>query len=299
VVAALAADLAVNNGPNGATAIAPSEIEMLEPTTRNETIALLERMTSESRSEQRRDRVELAGLGFHWPNASMTHGLDQTLGYNPLRLKLYSEATGAGDTAGLPDQRKFTPLMPSYRSPLADLLGLRFIATGVPIEQIDPSLEPGDVTLLARTKDGFIYENPRALPRVIYAHAALQSDFADLLETGRWPQADLATTVLLERPVAPAPRRPGTVRIVSYTNTRVTVEADGPDGGWVVLNDVWHPWWFAEVDGRPADLVRANVLFRAVEVPQGRHRVTFEFRPLAGAFREVRAALAWGGVARP
>lgn len=294
LVAALTGDLALNNGPNGATAIAPSAVEMLDPATRNETIALLERKTSETHSEQRRDRVELAGLGFHWPNATMTHGLEQTLGYNPLRLRLYSEATGAGDTAGLPDQRTFTPLMPSYRSPLADLLGLRFIATGVPIEQIDPRLAPGDMTLLARTRDGFVYENPRALARVFYAHAAIESNFAEMLATGHWPQADLATTVLLERSYPALPRRGGSARIISYTNTRITVEADGPDGGWVVLNDVWHPWWFAEIDGRPAELLRANVLFRAVEVPQGRHRVTFEFRPLAGAWAELRTALARG-----
>jgi hypothetical protein len=209
-------------------------------------------------------------------------------------LSLYCDATGAGDTSGLPDQRKFTPLMPSYRSPLADLLGLRFIATGVPIEQIDPRLATGDMTLLARTRDGFVYENPRALARVLYAHATIESNFAELLATGHWPQADLATTVLLERAYPEILRRRGSARIISYTNTRITVEADGPDGGWVVLNDVWHPWWFAEIDGRPAELLRANVLFRAVEVPQGRHRVTFEFRPLAGAWAELRTAFARG-----
>ena len=50
------------------------------------------------------------------------------------------------------------------------------------------------------------------------------------------------------------------------------------------LNDVWQPWWFADVDGAPAQMLRANVLFRAVAVPPGRHRVSFMFRPLAGAW---------------
>ena len=91
------------------------------------------------RDDTRRDRIELAGLGFHWPNASLTHRLENTLGYNPIRLALYSQATGAEDHVGLPDQRKFTPLFPSYRSTLANLLGLRFIVTGAPIETMDPS----------------------------------------------------------------------------------------------------------------------------------------------------------------
>jgi hypothetical protein len=109
-----------------------------------------------------------------------------------------------------------------------------------------------------------------------------------MLADGIWPAADLRSTVLLERPpTAVASRRPGRARIASYRNTEVKLEADSPDGGWVVLNDLWHPWWFAEVDGRPAELLRVNVLFRAVAVPPARHTVRFIFRPVAAAIRLI------------
>ena len=280
------ADLAYNNGPNGATALPPAAYDVLEPATRNATIAILKGKVV--RNEVRRDRIELAGLGFHWPNASLTHGLENTLGYNPLRLGLYSAATGAGDHVGLPDQRTFSALFPSYRSPLANLLGLRFIVTGVPIETIDRTLKPGDLQLVARTGDGFIYENEEAMDRVLFATRAESADFARLLSDGAWPEVDLRTTVLLEAaPADSALRLPGQVRIVSYRNTEVVVDADSPDGGWVVLNDLWHPWWFADIDGRPADMLRANVLFRAVAVPAGRHAVRFTFRPIPGAWAQI------------
>ena len=55
----------------------------------------------------------------------------------------------------------------------------------------------------------------------------------------------------------------------------------------MVLNDVWHPWWFAEIDGKAAPIERANVLFRAVRVPPGQHEVRFEFRPIRGALTEL------------
>jgi hypothetical protein len=283
------ADVAYNNGPNGATALPTATYDVLDPATRNATIALLKDKVVEN--ETRRDRVELAGLGFHWPNASLTHRLENTLGYNPLRLGLYSTATGAEDHVGLPDQRVFSPLFPSYRSTLADLLGLRFVVTGVPVETMDHSLKPGDLTLVARTGDGFVYENARAMDRVLFATAARDADFAQMLRDGKWPEADLRTTVLLEgAPAAGPARRPGTARIVSYRNTEVVLEADSPDGGWLVLNDPWQPWWFAEVDGRPADMLRANVIFRAVAVAPGRHAVRFVFRPLAGAWRQIAGA---------
>ena len=282
-------DLAYNNGPSSSTAQPPAMYDVLEPDTRNATIAILK--STVVADETRRDRIELAGLGFHWPNAGLTHGLENTLGYNPLRLSLYSQATGADDHVGLPDQRKFTPLFPSYRSTLANLLGLRFIVTGAPIETMDPRLKADDLPLLARTTDGFIYENPDAFPRVLFANEARAADFARMLADGVWPDADLRSTVLLERQLATGaatPRRPGSARILSYRNTEVIVEADSPDGGFLVLSDLWHPSWFAEMDGRPTPILRANVLFRAVAVPPGRHAVRFEFRPIAGAWAQLR-----------
>lgn len=289
LAAATTLDLAVNNGPSSATGLPVAMYDVLQPDTANATIGILK--SSVVRSATRRDRVELAGLGFHWPNASITHKLENTLGYNPIRLALYSAAVGAEDHVGLPDQRKFSPLFPSYRSTLANLLGLRFIATGAPIESMDRTLKEGDLPLLARTSDGYIYENRAAFDRVLFATEARSADFARMLKDGRWPDADLTKAVLLDGPVAPSqPRRPGIVRIESYTNTRVAISVDSHDGGWVVLNDLWHPYWFAEIDGKPVPIQRANVLFRAVLAPPGRHSVVFSFKPVAGAWALLRGA---------
>src|SRR5207247_7785928 len=99
-------------------------------------------------------------------------------------------------TVATPEQRKFSPLYPSYRSPFADLLGVRVIATGVPIEEIDKALRPGDLTFLRRTGDAYVYENPRALPRAMVMSDWRLADFAELMRTG-WPDVDPARTVLL------------------------------------------------------------------------------------------------------
>lgn len=285
------ADLAISNGPGSATALPPDVYDVLEPSTTNETIAVLKAQVAAGMSTVRRDRIELTGLGFHWANASLTHGLENTLGYNPVRSALYSAAVGAGDHIISPQDRKFTPLFPSYKSTLANLLGLRFIAIPVPIEEIDKKLQPGDLTLITKTDEAYIYENPRTLPRVLFATKVLPARFDDLLASGAWPSQDLSETVVLEQS-APAPesqpeRRPGSARLTIYGHTEVEVEADSPDGGWVVLNDIWHPWWVAEIDRMPAPMLRANVLFRAVEVPPGRHAVRFRFRPVEGALTSL------------
>jgi hypothetical protein len=304
VAAVTAADLGYNNGPSTSSALPKTVYDAMQPKTRNATVQAIQSRLAEASaadtSGARRDRMEFMGVGFHWPNVSLSQGLENTLGYNPVRMKLYTQATGAEDHIGLPEQRKFSPMFPSYRSTLADMLGLRFVAAGQPLEWHDKILKTGDLKLIAKTDEAWIYENPRALPRVLMTTRADGVNFDAIVKSGQWPiDYDPARTVLLEGAGKIAYVSPGAVnsavavkaRIVTYQNTDILVEASSPRGGWLVLHDPWHPWWFAEINGTPAPLLRANVLFRAVELPAGKHSVRFRFRPLRGAAAELRQKL--------
>jgi len=285
------ADLGWNNAPNESTGLKPAQYDALRPNTADETITLLKTKLAAAAAPDRRDRVELIGIAYHWPNIGLIHDFDHLFGHNPLRLMDFERATAAPDTVAGADQRQFPPLMSSYRSVLENLFGVRFIAIGVPIEKIDPSLRPEDLALVLRTKNAYVYENPRALPRVMLATEWRKADFDALIRDGSWPDVDPRRTVLLENAPAGAPEAAGagTARILRYQNTDIAIEADAPGGGFVVLNDVWHPWWRASVDDKPADILKANLLFRAVVVPPGKHVVRFTFHPFSGAFVELKA----------
>ncbi|MBX9828802.1 MAG: YfhO family protein, partial [Xanthobacteraceae bacterium] len=285
-----AADFAWNNAPNESTGLPSSMFGALRRDTNDETVVALKARLKDAARPDRRDRVELIGIAYHWPNIGLIHDFDHLFGHNPLRLGHFEDATGVLDTVAAV-RGPFTPLLPSYRSMLQDLFGVRFIVLGEPIETIDPALKPGDVNLVGRTRDAYLYENPRALPRVLLATQWQRADFAKLISEGVWPQFDPRRTVLLEQAPANAPSggEAGSARIRRYQNTDIEIEADAPSGGFVVLNDVWHPWWRASVDGKPAEILKANVLFRAVAVPPGKHVVRFTFHPLAGALAELRA----------
>jgi hypothetical protein len=291
LAAYMVVDLRWNNAPHESTGLPPSMFEALRQNTNDETVRILKAQLAATAGPDRRDRVELIGIAYHWQNISLAQDFDHLFGHNPLRLRTFYEATNVGDTVATPGQRHFSPLYPSYRSPMADLFGVRFIATGVPVEQIDSALKPGDLIPVARTKDAYIYENPRALPRVMMLTNWRLADFDELLRTG-WPgDVDPRATVLLKR-APPGPTRvsggePGTARIVRYANTEVVVEVTGGTDGILLLNDVWHPWWKVTIDGAGADMLKANVLFRAVVVPRGQHTVRFSFHPFIGAMSEL------------
>ena len=105
LVAFVVFDLAWNNGPNESTALPPATYEALRPDTTDETIRLLKSKLAEGAAPDRRDRVELIGIAYHWPNLSLAHGFDHLFGHNPLRLRDFARATGVGDTVASPDQR--------------------------------------------------------------------------------------------------------------------------------------------------------------------------------------------------
>jgi hypothetical protein len=297
VAAFMAVDLGWNNAPHISTALPTDQFEALRPNTDDETVRLLKARLAAAAAPERRDRVELIGIAYHWPNLSLAQGFDHVFGHNPLRLSWFRAATHVGDTVAIPSQRMFSPLYPSYRSAFADLFGVRFIATGVPVEEIDSSLQPGDLNFIAHTNDAYVYENPRALPRVMLLTDWRIVDFDELLRNG-WPPVDPRRTVLLmkaPRGVSPGAadgaENAGSARLLRYGNTEIVVRVEAPVGGILLLNDVWQPWWRASVDGIDTEILKANVIFRAVVCPRGGHVIRFSFHPFAGAFAEMMEKL--------
>lgn len=79
----------------------------------------------------------------------------------------------------------------------------------------------------------------------------------------------------------PGPPGPASATIVRDDPTVVVVEASMPAAGVVVLRDTDAASWHADVDGAAADMVSANLLYRAVALPAGRHTIRFTYRPRA------------------
>ena len=63
--------------------------------------------------------------------------------------------------------------------------------------------------------------------------------------------------------------------ISKYTANDVTIYADTDSISLVYLSDAWYPGWRATVNSMPAEIYRANYIFRAVVVPPGKNIVRF------------------------
>lgn len=80
----------------------------------------------------------------------------------------------------------------------------------------------------------------------------------------------------------------GRIVAATWESERVRLITRSTRPGTLVLLDRWYPGWEVTVNGRPADLLRANGAFRAVSIPGGQADVEFRYAP---------ASLAIGGLA--
>jgi hypothetical protein len=138
---------------------------------------------------------------------------------------------------------------------------------------------------------------PHPLGRTYVAGGARIADGAPSLRLIEDPSFDPRREVILPdgAPVATPATPPGTSRIVEWRPDRIRIEAKLAAPGYVVVVDAYDPSWRATVDGAPAEILRANVAFRAVRVPEGRHFIEMVCRPrslYAGVTASALTALA-------
>jgi hypothetical protein len=151
-----------------------------------------------------------------------------------------------------------------------------------------------------------VYENTRVLPRAFIVYdARVAPNHTAALEAIHAADFDPARMVVLERAVDSGQRAAGNeqalVRIVGYGPNEIVLDVNTVRAGILVLSEVWYPGWTAHLTPYPLDpplpspelrsgegrggrgewgeVLRANYLFRAVEVPAGAHRVRLLYDP--------------------
>ncbi len=157
------------------------------------------------------------------------------------------------------------------------LLNVKYLVLDQPL---DPQRTPPFLQLV-HTGSGAIYENLLALPRatVVGAYGVVpDTGFADIdsIRAGHHDPSEY--TWLAQDPgVTLGPVNGATATITKYALQEVDVTVDTPGQGILRLADLWYPDWKVTVDGRPAEMLRADHALRAVVVPAGRHDVVFKF----------------------
>ncbi|GIW82437.1 MAG: hypothetical protein KatS3mg105_4244 [Gemmatales bacterium] len=245
-----------------------------------------------------------------WPNLAQVLEVDSIEGYNPLDVLRYKQylkfmaADAEPVRVGSYLTRPAVIEAPIKNQKLADLLGVRslLIPKSLPVDEYlaKDSVAWAKVGEDRRAFGSFfmpshgagrqalppyaIYQNTAAWPRAFLVFGAEPLEEANAYE--QLLSTDLRRKVLLENwtshaEMANSATTPfAEAAIEHYSPNRITVRLPGTkQKSWLVLNDVWYPGWTCLVDGKPKTVLRANYLFRAVEVPAGAKEAVFTFSP--------------------
>jgi hypothetical protein len=256
-------------------------------------IKLLESAMAADHQRGARPRVEVVGLGGPWQNLAMVRGWEATNGYNPLRIGLYDRLVSPGEENWNASYRHFPPSFDNYDGPLARALGLTYLVMGQPIETLPNLRTPPAAKLLLPGPPVWIYRLDGAMPRAV-VYRWTERDAAGAMLNPSGDRSTVVTPTTYDGLSSLPPLQDSeVVRIVSFGPASVELVTTSTADGLLVLHDLYYPGWIAEVDGKQAAMLRAGLLFRAVVVPAGHHRVAFRFEPFA--LSNLGAALTGSG----
>lgn len=129
--------------------------------------------------------------------------------------------------------------------------------------------DPGDL---------YVYELPDALPRVFGAEGI--SVVTDESTLYRQVAAALTRTIIVQEPFIKEISGLGNLRVTAFQKVTdgFDVSVHAPEGGVLVLNNTFSPFWQARVGDRPLKIIPANAIHMAVAVPAGVKTITVRYR---------------------
>ncbi|HSB08656.1 MAG TPA: YfhO family protein [Blastocatellia bacterium] len=241
------------------------------------------------------------------PNTLLTYQVSTVSGKNQQFPRWYREYASLVE----PQNNLSHVVFDQYRSRYLDLLNAKYVMT------YDDARLLGEYRLLIRAEGVSLYENMNAMPRAFFvsqtvevqSHTAAIKALGDsgfnprstaIIEVSGAPEserqefakgsADRSQMMTLMREKE-LPQSPAIATITEDKRNRVVIQTDSGADGLLVLSDNYYPGWRASVDDAPAQVFRANCTMRAVNVPAGRHVVSFAFVP-ATFFTSVYISLA-------
>jgi len=224
------------------------------------------------------------------------------LDYEPLVTRRYAEFSvmmRAG--ARVPGLRAFLwrgpDPKPAFRRSLLDLTAARFVIVAPRFASAVAGITPPLRRLY--TEAGLeVWENPQSLPRAFWVpRVEVVASPLALLDRLAAGTDDPRAVALIEAPPPsgflgdPNAGPGGTVQFTRNDPEHLTLAVDAPARGFVVLSDQFFPGWIATRDGQSVPIVRANYVFRLVEVPGGRSTIEFRYAPLRLRLGAVLSAL--------
>lgn len=209
------------------------------------------------------------------PNFSTVYHVQSVDGYDPLYIKRYGELVAAMGRGKADIQEPFgfnriiTPQ--NIHARLINLLGVKYVLSlsDIKEKQFKKVFSEGQTQ---------VYENTSVFPRAFFVKniniVSNDQQSADFLFNS---QSNLLTTaVVIGLSNYSHNMQIGKATITSYKDNSVTIQTENNSDGFLILTDSYYPTWHAYIDGKETKIYIADLAFRGILVPKGKHVVRFE-----------------------
>ncbi len=180
-------------------------------------------------------------------------------GYSAAKIRIYQDMI---DVDGLTNPN------------IMRLLGIKYIITDKP----QPAY--GRVVF---TGSRAVEENDNILPRAFFVDNYRVAPGLEILNTLKESSFDPAKTIYFQEDPGlkiDAPDSGASVKFEDYTIQSMKLHVNATGNNLLLLSEVYYPaGWRAYIDGKPAEIYRADYFLRAIVVPKGTHELELKFEP--------------------
>jgi membrane protein YfhO len=202
------------------------------------------------------------------PNAGMLYGFEYFQDIDALGRRSYTDFLNFINT-----------LAPDQRGQLLRILNVKYVVAFHP-------LEVKGLKLVREFPEHYsrLFEVTGGVPRAyVAARTILDPDPLSTLRRLSSETFEPLRDVVVDVPTRVTSKTSfqGDATIKLYQNNKVELDARLNEPGVLVLTDAFYPGWRVFVDGNEQRILRANYLFRGVELAAGHHTVEFNYDPVS------------------
>jgi len=214
-------------------------------------------------------------------------------GYDTLRFKRYAELIVASKNNGkvpstyLRSDAVFPDEENGYRKRLFDLLGVKYLLDKEDTPKTGADWNVGkfpndDVQGYWQDGKFLVYKRLDVLPRAFLSasYQVIKND-DQIIQKIYDPKFNLKTVILEKEPSIFLDQSNTEIiepKIIKFEPNEVIFETDADYNALLFLSDAYDDDWQVFVDSQRSELLRAHYALRAVPVPQGKHKVIFQYR---------------------
>ncbi len=204
-------------------------------------------------------------------------------GYHAAKIKIYQDLIDEQGPAGMVKQ------LSRGNFNIINMLNAKYLVA-------DQEIQGGPLMTVVRDKQ-FVMRNTSALPRMWFVDRArvIADEPAHLQAVADPTWRPDQEALLFKEPGPLDSGHGGTARVTRYEPREIHADLESPGNSLLVISEVFYePGWNAWLDGKPAEVLRADYVLRAIQVPPGKHELRMRFDPPAfrtGVFLSLGAYL--------